>query len=119
MARYAVTFAFLFLAGCTSPWTMVSGLPATPTRLRIEGQLKTVSAEDIRIVLAEAMIRLKESKGEPTSIDKVNVIDRNTMNVYFSCGSFSTAWRIKSRWRLDGEEICARVSVTGTYYGPF
>ena len=119
MIRCAVALACFLVAGCTSPWTLVSHLPAAPTRLRIEGNLRTVSAEDIRCVLAQVMIRVKESSYDPTSIYKVSVINRDTMNVYFSCcggDSFSTAWRIKGRWRLDDDEVCARVLITGNYY---
>jgi hypothetical protein len=87
---------------------------AAPRKPRIDGTIHAVSAADIRTVLALMPAHFRERHFKPVPIDRIHVIDRNTMSVHFWPDSFTYARRIKGHWRIDYADT-ERVKVTGFY----
>jgi hypothetical protein len=112
MTRFLVVLgSFMF-----ATWALAqpASPQAAPRKPRIDGTIHAVSAADIRTVLALMPAHFREQHFKPVPIDRIHVIDRNTMSVHFSPDSFTYARRIKGHWRIDYADT-ERVKVTGFY----
>src|SRR2546423_8168392 len=110
MTRFLIVLvSFMFATWALAQPTPTSA-PAAPRKPRIDGTIHAVSAADT--VLALMPDHFREQHFKPVPIDRIHVIDRNTMSVHFWPDSFTYARRIKGRWRIDYADT-ERVKVTG------
>ena len=108
MTRFLIALALVVTACAATEQTFASPKP------RIDGSIQAVSAADIRTVLALMPAHFREQHFRPVPIDRIHVIDRNTMTVHFWPDSFTYARRIKGHWRIDYADT-ERVKVDGFY----
>ncbi len=88
--------------------------PPPPAQPSIEGNAKSVSAADIRVVLELKRKDMIMSHGSASPIYTVRVIDHNHIEIGYWLGGTETwaiAERVKGKWKLaDYERIMVRAA---------
>jgi hypothetical protein len=113
MTRFLIALALMFTACAPAEQTTASPAVA-PRKPRIDGNVRAVSAADIRTVLALMPAHFREQHFKPVPIARIHVIDHNTMSVHYWPDTSTYARRIKGHWRIDYAET-ERVKITGPY----
>ena len=113
MTRIFIALALMF-AACTATEKTLASPAAAPSKPRIDGNIRAVSAADIRTVLALMPAHFRERHFKPVPIARIHIIDHSTMSVHWWPDTFTYARRIKGHWRIDYADI-ERVKVTGSY----
>ena len=100
MTRFLIALALMYTA--CAPADRIAPSPAiAPRQPRVDGNIRAVSAADIRTVLALMPAHFAEQHFKSVPIARIHVIDRNTMRVHFWPDSWTFARRIKGHWRID------------------
>ena len=114
MKRSLATLVFFVFATWIPAQPSPASAAPTPRMPRIDGNVRAVSAADIRTVLALIPVHFTERHCTPVPITFLYIVDHHTMEVHYSPSTFTYARRAKGHWRIDYADT-ERVKVDSSY----